>query len=308
MDGYKYTESDFKSSVGKYGRNGTQCYNIPADQQMIQDLLNRIPEDYGGTGGKLKTPPLWGKVSDDLHKAIVHFQTFYADKGLLPADGHIDPHERTLKVLLHIAYDILFAYPGAGDGTYFPERNGETINVGGSGGKGSFLKLRKTQWRITGSSSGGGSLIVLAGSGGTFNLKSDYIEAKLAYGVLGGSLSPIPASISYGPSSMPQYGTYIWTVSSKDLGFQDLVGPLLILSGALAYHFGGTANVIWFNTPLGLGLVGRLASLTSQALEDALGRLNDSAGGVAFLTGPQWSSPDLSISLTTGLAWPSHDS
>jgi len=302
----RYTENDFKSSVGKHGRNGVQCYNIPSDQQMIQDLLNRIPESYGGTNGKLKAPPIWGKVSDDLHKAIVRFQQVNADKGLLPADGHIDPHERTLKVLLKIAYDILFADPNIMDGYAFPDRNDDSVVTVGPAAKGTWLKLRKSQWRITGSSSVAGSLLVVAGGGGTFTVKSDYIEAKLGYVVGGASLSPIPGSLSYGPSSMPQYGTNIWTVSSKDLGFQDLVGPLLIMSGALAFHFGGSASVIWFNAPLGLGLAARAATLTSQTLEDALGRLNDSAGGVAFLTGPQWSSPDVSISLTTGLAWPEH--
>jgi hypothetical protein len=143
----RYSESDFKASVGKYGAGGRQCYNTVKDQQMIIDLLNRIPVSYGGTEGKLITPPLWGVVSNDLHQAIVHFQTFYADRGLVPADGHIDPHERTLKVLLKIAYDILFVDSNSGAGTYFPEKE-EPIHVGG--GPAAQLRLRRSAWRITG--------------------------------------------------------------------------------------------------------------------------------------------------------------
>lgn len=301
----RYTEDDFKASVGKYGTGGRQCYNTASDQQMIQDLLNRIPESYGGTEGKLKAPPLWGIVSDDLHKAIVHFQTFYADRGLLPADGHIDPHERTLKVLLKIAYDILFAYPGAGDGTYFPARNGDPIDVGG-GSKG-LLRLRRSDWRVTGSASGAISALNLAAGGGIFYLKTDYISAELGYTMFGGSLGAIPASISYGPASMPQDGSYIYSYSAHELGLQDLVGPLLVVSGAAATSpKGKSVNVIWFNSPLGIGLAARAASMASKALEEEFGRLNESAGGVAYLKGPQWSSPDVSITVATGISWPKH--
>lgn len=66
-------------------------------------------------------------------------------------------------------------------------------------------------------------------------------------------------------------------------------------------------NAIWFNAPLGLGLPARIAAgMGADRLADELGWLNQSAGGVAFLVGEQWSSPDASISCTTGLTWPDH--
>jgi hypothetical protein len=124
----------------------------------------------------------------------------------------------------------------------------------------------------------------------------------------GASLSAIPGSITYGPASMPQDGSSIWSYSGRELGLQDLVGPFLMLSGAgaLPPEHGKSLNAIWFNAPLGLGLAARAASLASQTLEQELGRLNESAGGVAYLKGEQWSTPDIGISLTTGIAWPKH--
>jgi hypothetical protein len=43
------------ASVGKHcGRK--QCYNYPADQAVVQDLLNTIPAWQGGQEGRLKDP------------------------------------------------------------------------------------------------------------------------------------------------------------------------------------------------------------------------------------------------------------
>ena len=67
----KYSENDLKASVGKHGPAGKQCYNTTTDQEMVQYLLNAIPESYGGCDGKLKSSPRWGMVSDELYKAIL---------------------------------------------------------------------------------------------------------------------------------------------------------------------------------------------------------------------------------------------
>jgi hypothetical protein len=109
-----YTENDFKASVGKYGADKRQCYNTTGDQQMVQDLLNKIPVTNGGTNagsfmypeGKLKSSPRWGIVSEELYQAILHFQRVHAtDKGLY-VDGHVDPHDRTIRALLKYAYPL----------------------------------------------------------------------------------------------------------------------------------------------------------------------------------------------------------
>jgi hypothetical protein len=110
-----YTENDFKASVGKYGADKRQCYNTTGDQQMVQDLLNKIPETSGGTGvgpwtsltGKLSSSPRWGIVSEDLYQAILRFQAKHArDEGLI-VDGHVDPHDPTIRALLKYAYPLM---------------------------------------------------------------------------------------------------------------------------------------------------------------------------------------------------------
>ena len=109
-----YSEDDFKASVGKYGTDKRQCYNTTDDQQMVQDLLNKIPETSGGTNsgswmnpeGKLKSSPRWGIVSEELYQAILRFQRAHAKDEGLYVDGHIDPHDRTIRALLKYAYPL----------------------------------------------------------------------------------------------------------------------------------------------------------------------------------------------------------
>jgi hypothetical protein len=38
---------NIRASVGI--ANGKPCYNVPSDQQIVQQLLSRIPESQGGT-------------------------------------------------------------------------------------------------------------------------------------------------------------------------------------------------------------------------------------------------------------------
>jgi hypothetical protein len=105
-----YTENDFTASVGKYGRDGRPCYNTIKDQEIVQYLLNRIPAEYGGGDGKLHSALLWGRTSNELQQAIERFQKVHAiDEGLY-TDGHIDPHDRTIRALLKYAYHRLYQW------------------------------------------------------------------------------------------------------------------------------------------------------------------------------------------------------
>ena len=96
-----YDESMFKASVGEYGATRRQCFNTVDDQTMVRDLLNAIPEWKGGTGGKLHGPLTWGIVRDDIYRAIVHFQNVRPE--IPSVDGHVDPHEKTIRLLLQLA-------------------------------------------------------------------------------------------------------------------------------------------------------------------------------------------------------------
>jgi hypothetical protein len=301
----KYSENDFKASVGKYGADGKQCYNTVADQQMVQDLLNRIREYDGGTYGKLTSAPRWGVISDELHQAILRFQKAHATDEGLAVDGHVDPHERTIRALLKYAYRILRFDPP--DGMYFPAKHADPIDTGPEikvGGEG----LNRTSWRLVGSGSLGGSVLVLAAGGGHFTLRRAGVSFPytINYTLAGASVSKLPASVAVGPESFPQHGTPIWSFLKKDLDFQDLIGPLLVLQGSAAVMPGGyTGCAVWFNAALGVGLPARaIGALPWDQLAGRFRRLNKSAGGVAFLRGPQLGSTDLSASLLTGIGWP----
>jgi hypothetical protein len=101
-----YTESNLTASVGKYGPTRKQCYNQVSDQVMIWNLLNSIPEWLGGPNWPLvMTGPSLiegGRVNEDIYQAILKFQNKHIKDGLSP-DGHIDPHEKTLRLLLKLS-------------------------------------------------------------------------------------------------------------------------------------------------------------------------------------------------------------
>jgi hypothetical protein len=103
-----------------------------------------------------------------------------------------------------------------------------------------------------------------------------------------------------------QLGTRVWALARKDLDFQELIGPMVVLTGAAAtMYLGVSGSLVWFNSPLGLGLALRAAAAAgADRVLDQMRVLNQSAGGVAFLAGPEASTPDLSFAVMTGLGWP----
>jgi hypothetical protein len=98
-----YFEADLRASVGKYGIPKKECYNTTSDQEMVRTLLNAVPVRYGGRlgGKKLEGPLTWGIVRKDLYAAIIEFQKneYNRAEGII-LDGHVDPHEKTIKRLL----------------------------------------------------------------------------------------------------------------------------------------------------------------------------------------------------------------
>jgi hypothetical protein len=104
-------ESDFKASVGKHGPNKKQCFNTVPDQEMVVKLLNMIPERLGGAGGKLRAPIRWGVVSEELYQAILRFQKAHPEEHL-SVDGHVDPHEKTLRLMLRLVKTVIPEDPG----------------------------------------------------------------------------------------------------------------------------------------------------------------------------------------------------
>jgi hypothetical protein len=86
------------ASVGKFG-GGKQCYNFARDQQIVQNLLNQIPQPQGGAGGTLTDRIVDRVVSASLHQAILNFQR----ANHCSVDGHVDPHQRTIQLMNELA-------------------------------------------------------------------------------------------------------------------------------------------------------------------------------------------------------------
>jgi len=331
VQGGIYEEDDLKASVGKYGPDKQQCYNTTGDQQMVQDLLNKISEAGGGAGsgpmmymtGKLKSAPQWGVVSEELYQAILTFQRKHAQDEGLSADGHVDPHERTLRALLKYAYPLMHIDTDALAKDLFGNivKPLNRVTVPATKPHTPAGVLNKTSWKLTGSD-GKGLSFVVSGAWGVFELERDGVPMKyhIGYSLAGGGwsalgklnvLKKVPGApdlpgASWGPGWAPQVPGYVYALARKDLDFQELIGPMVVLIGTAAMSFlGYSGNLVWFNSPLGLGLALRTAAaLGADQLLDQMRIMNQSAGGVAFLGGPGASTPDLSAVVLTGLGWP----
>lgn len=88
-----------KGNVGR--RTHRHCRNYIGDQITIITLLNRIPEQFGGTGGKLQIKPVAGVCPDELYNAIIRFQE--ANVGSIKPDGKVEAGGVTLLFLNRIA-------------------------------------------------------------------------------------------------------------------------------------------------------------------------------------------------------------
>lgn len=77
-----------------------QCQNWADDQRIITALLNLIPVEDGGAGGKLGGKIIGGISSDDLYKAILHFEDFHFPG---QRSGFVDPNGAMLKRLDDLA-------------------------------------------------------------------------------------------------------------------------------------------------------------------------------------------------------------
>lgn len=99
--------SDIGASVGV--KDGVPCYNNPADQRIVMDLLEKIDISKGGVAGD----PGWSRPSDAslkwkacppiLRNAILKFQNVNRSKLSYQPDGHVDPGGATIVLLNSLA-------------------------------------------------------------------------------------------------------------------------------------------------------------------------------------------------------------
>ena len=80
------TMMNVKANVGR--RPNRHCMNLKTDQVTVMTLLNAIPVQLGGAGGRLHPKIVQGSCADDLYQAIVTFQ----QKNTAMADGIVEPN------------------------------------------------------------------------------------------------------------------------------------------------------------------------------------------------------------------------
>jgi hypothetical protein len=92
---------DIKASVGI--ANGKQCYNITADQEVVQKLLSQIPTSMAGAFGKKDwAQPLWNVAAPDLCQAILRFHQANRRQLGYARAGHVDPGGSTMGLMNRI--------------------------------------------------------------------------------------------------------------------------------------------------------------------------------------------------------------
>ena len=77
---------------------GTGGINHASDVKTIQQLLNKVPQTWGGPNPKLKED---GIIGPKTNAAILRFQQVQL-KGMLNPDGRVDPNKKTIGRLNHI--------------------------------------------------------------------------------------------------------------------------------------------------------------------------------------------------------------
>jgi hypothetical protein len=90
-----------RARVGRHFHlQGRQCQNWPDDQRAIIALLNLIPVEDGGAGGALGGRIVSGISSDELYRAILHFEDLYFPG---QRSGFVDPDGPMLKRIEDLA-------------------------------------------------------------------------------------------------------------------------------------------------------------------------------------------------------------
>lgn len=83
---------------------GKPCYNVIEDQLKIQALLSRISPALGGCEGRSSwSKPVWHQCAPDLHQAILNFQRINRFRLDYDPDGHVDPHDATMRLMNELA-------------------------------------------------------------------------------------------------------------------------------------------------------------------------------------------------------------
>jgi hypothetical protein len=301
--------ANIKASVGI--RNGKQCYNVPADQQIVQQLLDRISVGNGGCesdGDTGWTSAKWGQCAPDLYDAICRFQKVNRFRLDYSSDGHVDPGGGTIQLMTQLSQGGVTGLPGGAGGQLGDSGRQPNVTVDLSALQPSGFR---SKWQLTGSSSLSVSVGPGAMSVGDFYLTDDpdpsATPQNLHFVSVGVGVSLAPASVSGGPQELPSTGSYLYTAATSDIGIDDIAGPATIWTGGLGYGVGLYRSTIWFNCPTAIAVVRKIYQASSDPggadVTNIMRHLNTISGAVCTLTGIQATTPDLGGSLVAGLAW-----
>ena len=89
-----------RANVGR--RPHRHCQNLVNDQTTVMMLLSRIPEEFGGSPGRLNSPVRPGYCADDLYEAILKFQKTQV-RTLYQPDGIVEPGGASLVYMNRLA-------------------------------------------------------------------------------------------------------------------------------------------------------------------------------------------------------------
>lgn len=269
-------------SLGLTGAVGRRpAPNRQADQEMVTDLLLRVPDEDGGASSLPGAGP-GPNASFELINAITKFQSVMASRGLMSrtfVDGRVDTFGKTIKLLERFAQN---RRGGGGGGLIIPIDPPAPVPPAppakkGPGFLGSlFQKMqpRPTNLQITGSAGVSVSILEfgqVSGSLDITNLNNPGSLVRVGFAGGGLSLGPLPFGVEIAPSDLPSRGSRIQagprTVGTT-LEVNDLLGFALLIgiSASAGTPVGGNSTAFLFN-------IGQNRSL-STAAQDLLNALN----------------------------------
>jgi hypothetical protein len=209
------------ASVGV--RNGIQCYNVVADQQTIQRLLDQIPAASGGSVDSSDWTPAQPKVcARDLQQAILSFQNVNRSQLPYAPDGHVDPGGGTIQLMNRLADNAAGSGPGGSSPTYYEADDDVSVRppgplpvIGAPGG----------DWFVTGFSVSNVSLVVAAGV--------TWIDGSIEFS---DGLNKASDKIKmWGPSIGLSYTPNVGKYASKIPGVSRIVGRFPAIAKILSY-------------------------------------------------------------------------
>ncbi len=151
----------------------------------------------------------------------------------------------------------------------------------------------KTPWTFTTSAGLSAGVSVVGVSGGALYLANASSGEQKTLHYFGGGLSVglLPASVSLSTASMWSTGVGTIRAASDALTFDDMRGPMCVLSGAISEAEGLSGSMFFLGFPIALALAGGAIEIllsgltTARAFGVLVGHIQGVDAGVSLLPG-----------------------